>query len=68
MGVLGDVGLVDPVEGSHEEVVEGRGDVAHEAHEEEGELEDVVLDEAETADERVVPGYAVEGEEEGEGP
>lgn len=49
------VGGVDPAEGVHEHVVQGGGYVAHQGHEEEGDLEDVVLDEVQAADEVVIP-------------
>lgn len=49
------VGMVYPAEGVHEHVVKCRGDVAHQCHEEERNLEDVVLDEVQAADEVIIP-------------
>lgn len=66
--VLLQIGVVDPAEGVHEHVVESGSDVAHQGHEEKGDLEDVVLDEIETVDEAVIPGDGVEVDEEGEEP
>jgi hypothetical protein len=60
------VGLVDPGERVHEHVVEGRGDVAHEGHEEEGHLQDGVLDEVDAVDDVGVPCYLGEVDEEAE--
>jgi len=45
------------------QVVEGGCDVAHQCHEEDGDLEDVVLDKDETVDDLVVPGDMVKGED-----
>jgi hypothetical protein len=47
--------LVDPREGVHEHVVESGCDVAHERHEEEGHLQDRVLDEVDAFDDILVP-------------
>lgn len=57
---------VDPGEGVHEHVVEGWRDVAHEGHEEEGHLQDGVLDEVDAFDHFGVPGHLGEVCEEGE--
>ena len=62
------VGLVDPFEGIHEHVIEGGRDVAHEAHEEEGDLQHRVGDEVQAPDQLIVPGHGVEIEDEGEEP
>jgi hypothetical protein len=66
VAVFEDVGVVDPAEGRHEEIVDGRGEVAGQGEEEERGLQDVALDEGEGGEQGVVPGEAVEGEEEGE--
>lgn len=55
-GVFLVVGLVDPGKGVHEHVVKRGGDVAHQGHEEEGHLEDGVLDEVDAFDYVGVPG------------
>ena len=47
--------LVDPREGVHEHVVESGCDVAHEGHQEEGYLQDGVLDEVDAFDYILVP-------------
>lgn len=62
------VGLVDPFQGVHEHVVQRGGDVAHEAHEEEGDLQHRVGDEVQAPDQLIVPGHGVEVEDEGEEP
>jgi len=63
--VLLDIGLVDPVQGVHEQVIQGRRQVAHQRHEEQRDLEDVRLNEAEATDDLVVPGDMVKGEKKG---
>ena len=47
--------LVDPREGIHEHVVQSRGDITHERHEEEGHLQDRVLDEVDAFDYILIP-------------
>lgn len=49
------VGFVNPTEGVHEHVVQGGGDVAHQRHEKKGDLEDIVLDKVQAADEVIIP-------------
>lgn len=49
------VGVVDPTEGVHEHVVQGGGYVAHQSHEKKRDLEDVVLDKVQAADEVIIP-------------
>lgn len=56
------------MKGRDVQVVEGGRDVAHESHQEDGDLEDVVLNKDETVDDLVVPGDMVEGEDEREEP
>lgn len=53
--VLCDVGLVNPLKGIHEHLVHSRAEVSHEAHEEERNLKDVVLDEFDAVDDILVP-------------
>jgi hypothetical protein len=60
------VGLIDPGERVHEHVVEGGRDVAHEGHEEEGHLQDGVLDEVDAVDDVGVPCHLGEVDEEAE--
>lgn len=59
------VGLVDPFQGVHEHVIERGRDVAHQAHEEEGDLQHRVCDEVQAPDQLIVPGHGVEIEDEG---
>lgn len=58
--VLLDIGLVDPAKGFHEHVVERRADVSHEAHEEEGNLQDRVFDKVQAVNDFIVPSRALE--------
>ena len=63
-----DVGLIDPAEGIHEHLIQRRGDVPHEGHQEEGNLEDRVLEKVQAINHRIVPLGVVHVHEEGENP
>ena len=62
--VLRHVRLVDPGEGVHKHVIHGRGEVAHERQEKEGNLEDMLFDVVDCFDEVFVPGEVGEEVEE----
>jgi hypothetical protein len=62
--VLLDIGLVDPAQRVHEHVIESRGNVSHERHEEEGRLKDMVGEQLEGVDEAIVPRCLIKVEEE----
>lgn len=49
-------------------IVECRGDVAHQRHEEKGDLQNIFLDEVEAPDKLVVPSDMVQAQEKGENP
>jgi len=62
--VLLHVRLVDPLQAVHEHVIHRRAQVPHQTHEEEGDLQDGMLDEVDAIDDLFVPRRAAEVSEE----
>lgn len=67
-GVLLGVGIVDPLQRLHKELVHGGCDVAHKCHKEQRDLQDVFLEETKAVGQGIIPSNSIKADDEGQEP